>query len=61
VKSLLFVWLFIFFILFFRKKMVVGPSELGPQADIVFVIEGTAVNGAYFNDIKEKYIIPTLE
>jgi len=41
--------------------MVVGPSELGPQADIVFVIEGTAVNGAYFNDIKEKYIIPTLE
>ncbi|XP_014485154.1 PREDICTED: mediator of RNA polymerase II transcription subunit 25-like isoform X2 [Dinoponera quadriceps] len=31
------------------------------QADIIFVIEGTAVNGAYLNDLKTSYIIPTLE
>ena len=31
------------------------------SADVVFVIETTAVNGAYFNDLKSNYIIPTLE
>lgn len=33
----------------------------GMQADVIFVIEGTAVNGAYLNDLKTSYIIPTLE
>lgn len=41
--------------------MVVGPGELGLLADVVFVIEGTAINGAYLNDIKTNYIVPTLE
>ncbi|XP_032671316.1 mediator of RNA polymerase II transcription subunit 25-like isoform X1 [Odontomachus brunneus] len=41
--------------------MVTGPTEQGMQADVIFVIEGTAVNGAYLNDLKTNYIIPTLE
>ncbi|XP_067215800.1 mediator of RNA polymerase II transcription subunit 25 isoform X2 [Linepithema humile] len=41
--------------------MVTGPSEHGIQADVIFVIEGTAVNGAYLNDLKTNYVIPTLE
>lgn len=31
------------------------------QADVVFLVEGTAINGAYLNDMKSNYIIPTLE
>ncbi|XP_056630408.1 mediator of RNA polymerase II transcription subunit 25-like isoform X1 [Diorhabda sublineata] len=41
--------------------MVVCSGEHGLQADIIFLIEGTAVNGAYINDIKTNYIIPSLE
>ncbi|XP_019877940.1 mediator of RNA polymerase II transcription subunit 25 isoform X2 [Aethina tumida] len=41
--------------------MVVCSSEHGLQAEIIFVIEGTAVNGAYINDIKTNYIMPSLE
>lgn len=43
------------------RTMVTGPTEQGMQADVIFVIEGTAVNGAYLNDLKTSYIIPTLE
>lgn len=31
------------------------------QADVIFTIEGTAINGAYINDLKTNYIIPSLE
>lgn len=31
------------------------------QADIVFLIESTGINGAYFQDIKSNYLIPALE
>lgn len=31
------------------------------QADVVFLVEGTAINGAYMNDMKVNYVIPTLE
>lgn len=41
--------------------MVVCSPEQGLQADVVFLIEATAVNGAYIADIKSNYIIPTLE
>ncbi|XP_011632716.1 mediator of RNA polymerase II transcription subunit 25-like isoform X2 [Pogonomyrmex barbatus] len=41
--------------------MVTGPTEHGMQADVIFVIEGTAVNGAYLNDLKANYVMPTLE
>ncbi|XP_026824639.1 mediator of RNA polymerase II transcription subunit 25 isoform X1 [Ooceraea biroi] len=43
--------------------MVTGPAEhvCGIQADVIFVIEGTAVNGAYLNDLKTNYLVPTLE
>ncbi|XP_017143951.1 mediator of RNA polymerase II transcription subunit 25 [Drosophila miranda] len=30
-------------------------------ADVVFVIEGSAINGAYINELKTNYILPTLE
>ena len=43
------------------RIMVVGPGDHGLQADIIFVIEGTAINGAYLNDLKSNYVIPTLE
>lgn len=39
----------------------VGAPEHGLQADIVFVVEGTAINGAYIHDLKTNYIIPALE
>lgn len=45
----------------YSRTMVTGPPEHGIQADVVFVIEGTAVNGAYLNDLKTNYVIPTLE
>ncbi|XP_050304087.1 mediator of RNA polymerase II transcription subunit 25-like isoform X1 [Anthonomus grandis grandis] len=41
--------------------MVVCPPEHCLQADVVFLIEATAVNGAYISDIKTNYIIPSLE
>lgn len=41
--------------------MVVCPTDRSIQADIIFVIEATAVNGAYINDLKTNYIIPSLE
>lgn len=31
------------------------------RGDIIFLIENTASNGVYLNDIKNHYIIPTLE
>lgn len=40
---------------------MVAMGEHGVQADIMFVIEGTAINGAYLNDLKTNYLIPTLE
>ncbi|KAJ8922602.1 hypothetical protein NQ315_007633 [Exocentrus adspersus] len=39
--------------------MVLCPTEHG--FEVIFVIEGTALNGAYINDIKTNYIIPSLE
>lgn len=41
--------------------MVVCPTDHSLQADIIFAIEVTAINGAYINDIKTNYIIPSLE
>lgn len=41
--------------------MVVCQADHGLQADVIFVIEGTAVNGAYIYDLKTNYIIPSLE
>lgn len=40
--------------------MVPGSLE-NHQADIIFVVEGTATNGAYLNDLRTNYIIPTLQ
>lgn len=40
--------------------MVPGVVE-DHQADVVFVVEGTAINGAYLNDLKANYIVPTLQ
>lgn len=40
--------------------MVPGTVD-DPKADIIFVVEGTAVNGAYINDLKTNYVIPTLQ
>lgn len=36
-------------------------SDMDQVADVIFVIEGTAINGAYINDLKTNYITPTLE
>lgn len=43
------------------ENMVVCPTDHSLQADIIFVIEATAVNGAYIADLKANYIIPSLE
>ncbi|KAF6199713.1 hypothetical protein GE061_006011 [Apolygus lucorum] len=39
--------------------MVVAPAETA--ADVIFAIEGTAINGAYLGDIRTNYIVPALE
>jgi mediator of RNA polymerase II transcription subunit 25 len=41
--------------------MVLGTLDQGLLADVIFVIEGTASNGAYISEFKTNYIIPTLE
>ncbi|XP_045479240.1 mediator of RNA polymerase II transcription subunit 25 [Harmonia axyridis] len=41
--------------------VVCGGADHNLQADVIFVIESTAVNGAYINDLKTNYIIPALE
>ncbi|CAG9766643.1 unnamed protein product [Ceutorhynchus assimilis] len=41
--------------------MVVCSADHVLQSDVVFLIEATAVNGAYIADIKTNYIIPSLE
>ncbi|XP_058806987.1 mediator of RNA polymerase II transcription subunit 25-like isoform X2 [Phymastichus coffea] len=40
---------------------MIGSNEHGMAADVVFVIESTASNGAYLNDFKTNYMIPTIE
>lgn len=41
--------------------VVCGGAEHHLPADVIFVIESTAINGAYINDLKSSYIIPALE
>lgn len=40
---------------------MIVPNEHGMAADVVFVIESTASNGAYLNDFKTNYLVPTIE
>ncbi|XP_068624974.1 mediator of RNA polymerase II transcription subunit 25-like isoform X2 [Battus philenor] len=41
--------------------MVVNAPETPIQAEVIFVIEATAANSAYINELKTNYIVPTLE
>ncbi|KAF9416078.1 hypothetical protein HW555_006490 [Spodoptera exigua] len=41
--------------------MVVNAPDSPVQAEVIFVIEVTAANGAYIGELKTNYIIPTLE
>ncbi|XP_075985529.1 mediator of RNA polymerase II transcription subunit 25-like isoform X2 [Anticarsia gemmatalis] len=41
--------------------MVVNAPDSPVQAEVIFVIEATAANGAYIGELKTNYIIPTLE
>jgi len=43
--------------------MVIADADSSqmPVADVVFVLEGTANLGAYIDELKEAYILPTLE
>ena len=40
---------------------MLGRPEQVMDADIVFVVEATALNGAYLPEMLENYIKPTLE
>lgn len=40
---------------------MVASNDFENAANVIFLIEGTAINGAYLTDIKMNYIIPTLE
>ncbi|CAH0696368.1 unnamed protein product [Spodoptera exigua] len=44
-----------------KAKMVVNAPDSPVQAEVIFVIEVTAANGAYIGELKTNYIIPTLE
>lgn len=35
--------------------------DMDTLADVVFLVEGSAANGAYMNELKTNYIVPTLE
>jgi mediator of RNA polymerase II transcription subunit 25 len=50
-----------FFILFEPIIIMVATNDFDNVANVIFLIEGTAVNGAYLNEIKQHYIGPTLE
>ncbi|XP_026727724.1 mediator of RNA polymerase II transcription subunit 25-like [Trichoplusia ni] len=41
--------------------MVVNAPDSPVQAEVIFVIEATAANGAYISELKTNYIVPTLE
>jgi len=41
-------------------KLTISSSNPSPN-DVVFVVEGTALCGAYLNELKTAYIHPTLE
>lgn len=38
-----------------------NSSLCSPPNDVVFVVEGTALCGAYLNELKQTYIFPALE
>ncbi|KAI5738826.1 hypothetical protein M8J77_011628 [Diaphorina citri] len=40
-------------------ETISGHSAI--QADVIFVVESSAMNGAYLNELKANYIIPSLE
>lgn len=42
-------------------NMVVNAPDSPVQAEVIFVIEATAANGAYIAELKSNYIVPTLE
>ena len=44
----------------FRSKMGL-PGEASPVNDVVFVVEGTANLGPYFDGLKSSYILPILQ
>ncbi|XP_026320909.1 mediator of RNA polymerase II transcription subunit 25-like isoform X2 [Hyposmocoma kahamanoa] len=41
--------------------MVVNAPDAPVQAEVIFLIEVTSTNGAYINELKTNYIVPTLE
>lgn len=43
------------------EKNIMVVYEGAPVSDVVFVVEGTANVGAYFDSLKTAYILPTLE
>lgn len=38
---------------------MVAPNDV--VANVIFLIEGTAINGAYMPEMRNNYIVPTLE
>lgn len=40
---------------------MVTNSDFDSAANVIFLIESTAINGAYLHDMKNNYIVPTLE
>lgn len=49
------------FVIHLKSFAAMVQSTSIDQADVVFLVEGTAINGAYLNDMKANYIVPTLE
>ncbi|XP_049879921.1 mediator of RNA polymerase II transcription subunit 25-like isoform X2 [Pectinophora gossypiella] len=41
--------------------MGVNAPETPVQAEVIFIVEATAANGAYINELKTNYVVPTLE
>lgn len=66
IKNLVF-WIVKYFIYYFWKpvnleEMVTAQhNDHDPQADVVFVIEATSMNGTFINELKSSYILPILE
>ena len=44
-----------------EKMTSTGTGTPTQHTDIIFVVEGTALCGAYLQDLKSQYIVPTLE
>lgn len=54
-------YIFVLIVRFCVPAMIHNGREASVEADVVFVVEATALSGAYMPELVDNYIKPTLE